>query len=291
MKLQLAKSLISTASGKQKIRTIDALIPKISYELGMKAQFQTKQGIQFNGVSAAQLNALRSELREEYGILPLQTIEAASYSMAMVVRFALGLSAAGGKVCAVAKDSLAGCIALATVRHLVNAGASAQVLLLVEDPTKISTELAQQALPLRKLQVPLPDLGAASEIDGFTEFLGSAHNVIFGTFAHETVGDEFVQGLSDLLNEERTPVHCIEAPAGVNPDSGAAFITPLFASSTLSLGAPFAGLYAGREYVGRHYLCDVSASAQLYRKHQCDDLSSLFSDQPVVQIFPIEPEE
>lgn len=257
----------------------------------MKAQFQTKQGVHFNGVSTAQLNALRNELRDEYGILPIQTIEAASYSMAMVVRFALGLSAAGGKVCAVAKDSLAGCVALATVRHLVNAGANAQVLLLVEDPTQISAELTRQVAPLKKLQVPLPDLGAVSEIDGFTEFLSSAHNVIFGTFAQETIGDEFVQGLSDLLNEERTPVHCIEAPAGVDPDSGAALATPLYASSTLSLGAPFAGLYAGRDYVGRHYLCDVSASAQLYRKHQCDDLSGFFSDQPVVQILPIEPEE
>jgi NAD(P)H-hydrate repair Nnr-like enzyme with NAD(P)H-hydrate epimerase domain len=253
----------------------------------MEHTFQTKQGVQFNGASSAQVNALISDLNASFGISPAQTIEAASYSMAMVVRFALGLSAAGGQVCAVARDSMAGCVALATVRHLVNAGAKAQALVLLDDPNSASLEIQRQVTTLRHLGVQIPNLDSANEIDAFTQFLGEAHNVLFGTFGGTQSGDEFVQGLTELLNEERTPVHCIEAPAGIDPDTGKAGPVPLYASSTLSLGIPYSGLYEGRDFVGRHYLCDISASAGLYEKHACTPLNGLFSDQPVIQIYPI----
>lgn len=209
--------------------------------------------------------------------------------MAMVVRFALGLSASGGKVCSVAKDNLAGYVALATIRHLVNAGAESQVLLLLDDGGA-SPELTRQVTALEKLGVFLPDPGNAQEMDGFTEFLKSSHNIIFGLHSPGAPVDEFVTAVSELLNEERTPVHCIEAPPGLNVDDGTALPGALYASSTLSLGAPLQGLSKGKDFVGRHYVCDISFSRALYTKHG-SDLTGLFSDQPVIQIFPTASEE
>ncbi|MBX7145250.1 MAG: hypothetical protein K1X79_12420 [Oligoflexia bacterium] len=252
-------------------------------------QFRSREGFTFTGVTTSTLCSMQEAVRSELTVSDIQVVEAASYSMAMVVRFALGLSAAGGKVCAVVRDSLAGGVALATLRHLVNSGAQAQALLLTEDGS-CSPLVAQQAEILRRMNIPIPDIGNPTDVDGFTAFLGEAHNVIFGTHASHKTADEFLVGLCDLLNEERTPVHCIEAPAGVNPDSGTAHPSALYASSTLSLGAPYTGLFNGRDYVGRHYICDTSISAGIYQRHGCAALNQLFSDQPVVQIFPIEAE-
>jgi hypothetical protein len=58
----------------------------------------------------------------------------------------------------------------------------------------------------------------------------------------------------------------------------------------LSLGAPLKGLNPGKNYVGRHYLCDISFSHAIYQKHG-GDLSGFFSDQPVIQIYPLTTDE
>lgn len=255
----------------------------------LRAQFKSKDGFTFSGVTDATLQSLRKAVQDELGISEEQVIEAASYSMAMVVRFALGLSATGGKVCAVVRDSIAGSVALATLRHLVNSGAQAQALLLTEEAALSATFMHQVDI-VKRMGIPVPDLASPSDVDGFTKFLGEAHNVIFGTHASHNAAEEFLIGLCDLLNEERTPVHCIEAPTGVNPDSGNSLPSALYASSTLSLGAPYAGLFSAHDYVGRHYICDTSITGSIYLRHQCKTLNQLFSDQPVVQIFPLEQE-
>jgi hypothetical protein len=92
-------------------------------------------------------------------------------------------------------------------------------------------------------------------------------------------------GIIGVLNEGRTPVHAVELPGGIDPNSGKALGTSLFASSTLSLGAPLAGLSAGRDRVGRHYVCDVSLSKDLFDRAGVP-WSPIFAEQPVVQIFP-----
>lgn len=255
----------------------------------IQEQFKTKEGRTFRGFSSEAIQQMQQSLKTEYGISGQQIAEAASYSMAMVVRYALGLSAQDGKVCAVVNDTLAGCVALATIRHLVNAGCEAQALLIVEG-SELSSDLSAQIKPLTKMGVKLPDIGQANEVDQFTAFLSSSHNVIFGVHSNSPQADPFIAGISDLLNEERTPVHCIECPSGINPNTGAQLEKPLYASSTLSLGATLQGLHAGSDFVGRHYLCDISIPKQLYLQNG-QDLSQLFSDQPVLQIFPIKQEE
>lgn len=249
------------------------------------ADFKTKSGFEFQGFTRDSLLRMHEELASEFCLSKDVLAEAASYSMAMVVRFALGLSASGGKVCSVAKDTLAGYVALATIRHLVNAGAQAQVLLLLEEGASASPELTRQVTALEKLGVMLPDPGNADEMDSFTEFLKSSHNIIFGVYSPNGAPDEFITAVSELLNEERTPVHCIEAPPGLDVDNGSAVPGALYASSTLSLGAPLRGLNKGKDFVGRHYVCDVSFSRELYSKHG-PDLTGLFAEQPVIQIFP-----
>lgn len=248
------------------------------------SDFKTKAGLPVPGIGSEQAARLHQELRTTLHMSDAAITEAASYSMAMVVRFALGLSASGGKVCAIAKDSLAGWVALATIRHLVNAGVEAQVLVVPEE-TGLSLEAGRQIDALRALGVALPDAGSGDAMDEFTAFLGQAHNILMGAYVPGNSPEEFLLGICDVLNEDRIPVHCVECPPGLDADSGIALPKALYASSTLSLGAPLRGLNPGKEYVGRHYVCDISFSQALYASVGAD-LRQLFSEQPVVQIYP-----
>lgn len=252
-----------------------------------QASFHTKSGLNLPGISLASYQELWHELLSGYGLHSAQCIEAASYSMAMVVRYALGLSAAGGQVCCLAADTPAGWTALATLRHLTNAGAKG-IVIAAWDTQRLSIELELALKPLHMNGVPCRELAGLAK-DSACELFASCHNVICGLFERSPESPGSFDQLIETLNELQTPVHTIEAPLGVNADSGAALSCPLYASSTLSLGAPLQGLHSGHTFVGRHYLCDISIPPLLYRKYT-ENLGPLFAEQPVLQIFPSEEE-
>ncbi|NDC38643.1 MAG: hypothetical protein EBZ48_11405, partial [Proteobacteria bacterium] len=117
--------------------------------------------------------------------------------------------------------------------------------------------------------------------------LSSCHNCILGVGLTSEAPATFQASLVNVLSNLPTPVHCIQAPLGVDPDTGAVTNASLFASSTLSLGIPLRGLHSAREHLGRHYVCDISFARQQYMRDG-QDLSLLFADQPVVQLIAAE---
>lgn len=249
--------------------------------------FHTKTGFQFAGLQKAAMERMRCELVESYGISHAQIVEASSYSMAMVVRFALGLSATGGAVIALVNDSLAGWVAVATARHLANAGAKVTVVTpfeLTETKAKTMPELSRQLAPLSVMGIDHMSWTSAKENEFFNNQIQSSHNVICGLFAAGNTVSTLEDDITTILNEAKTPVHTVEAPIGLDVDSGQPTGKPLFASSTLSLGAPYKGLYFGNDYVGRHYVCDISLTKSIYEKEGVD-LTCLFAEQPVIQVF------
>lgn len=248
--------------------------------------FYAKSGLEFRGVSSAQMRKAREDLFNSYGLNSLQICEAASYSLAMVVRFALGLSASGGKVYTLVNDSLAGQVGLACARHLLNAGGQI-VAIPLSTVSQASDEFRLQLKVLEKMGA---EISPVDSLETVKEFLKNSHNFIFALYGAAVTSTFSMDELIETLNDSRTPIHCIEAPYGINVDTGETEDEPLFASSTLSLGAPYRGLFRAREFVGRHYICDISLTKSLYLS-MGDDLSSLFSDQPVVQIFPMKPEK
>ena len=254
------------------------------------ALFRTKNDTTLPAFSSAQLRVLHQSL-SDLGIEAEQIAEAASYSLAMVVRYALGLSAQGGQVGAVISNSLSGSVALATVRHLVNSGAVAQLILLA-DESSYTGHTGRQLSFLKKMHVAMCSwTGEPGEKPRMNSLLESCHNIICGFSDPLSSSLQAVDpALLELLNEASTPLHTIEAPFGINPDTGAPGPAPLFCSSTLSLGAPLAGLFTGSDYVGRHYLCDISLTPEMYQSCGAN-LAGLFAEQPVLQIFPLKPEE
>lgn len=246
-------------------------------------QYVSKSGVPVSGISQATFERLVGSLTREYGLTTTQIVESASYSMAMVVRAALGLSAAGGRICALATDSLSGWISIATMRHLANGGAD-PLIVLVAPQQQSSPELEQQLKPLGKMGVPIFDWAPSGNEKDFAALIESCHNIILGVTAIGTSTPAFQEPLVEILSELPTPLHCIQSPLGVNPDTGAVHKASIFASSTMSLGIPLAGLHPAREYVGRHYVCDISFARQQYIE-EGQDLTLLFADQPVVQLL------
>lgn len=247
--------------------------------------FQAKSGASVGGVSLEQYRAILEELQSTYLLSPLQISEAAGFSMAMVVRYALGLDAAGGQVMVLVRDCLSGTVAAAALRHLVNSGASGMIGLEMEPPETASPAYVAQLEALNALGVPIflfPQV-QRPELEGG---IADSHNVIVGLYdERDNNSVEALWPVLDVLNESATPIHSIGSPLDLDVDSGKPFKNPLYASSTLSLGLPFTGHAIAKDLVGRHYVCDISIPRALREKHEIYS-DYMFSEQPVLQIEP-----
>lgn len=212
-------------------------------------------------------------------------VEGASFSFAMVVRYALGLTAEGGTIGALVRDCRAGHIVIATMRHLLNAGAAgAQIVVISEPGIEQSDEMAEQLMVVGKLGANIFDYEPSGTNEDFESLLKGCHNLLVGTYcAEKRSSDAAILPLIEILNEFPTPGHCVEMPFGVDPDTGIAGPGAMYASSTLSLGLPLAGCEAGHDHLGRHYVADFGLTLEQYREVGYEG-SALFADQPVVQL-------
>jgi NAD(P)H-hydrate repair Nnr-like enzyme with NAD(P)H-hydrate epimerase domain len=252
--------------------------------------FSTQSGYEFPGLSSEVTSTLRSKLLSQLNLTPTHITEAASYSLAMVARYALGLSAERADVCVLANQSLSGAVSLATMRHLYNAGANSKLFYFKSASIENGAEKELRILKEMGIVPHMMDESNITEQDyaALIEAISASHNLVLGLYQQESKTN--YKRLIEILNEASTPVHCVDCPLGIDPDSGSPSASPLFASSTLSLGTVYAGLFSGDTYAGRHYLCDISLSKELYRSAGLD-LAPLFSEQPVIPIFPKKPKE
>ncbi len=247
--------------------------------------FITKKGTPLHAISTEQSQAIRLYLERDLGISPLQIAESAGSSMGMVVRSALGLSATDGQVAIFSADNLSGWIALVAARHLLSAGALPVVVLLASSLPQ-SNEQMTLLKPIEKNGVPIFDWSPTPDESALTTLLQSSHNAIVGAFDLFTMpSPEVCSALSTVLNEEATPLHSIQFPLGVNPSTGEAGNNPLYSSSTLSLGLPLKGAIKGNEFLGRHYLTDISIPRAGIPEIIAEQ-PVLFNEQPVVLISP-----
>ena len=213
----------------------------------------------------------------------LQICESAGFSMSMVVRYALGLSAKDGRILVIPGDNLAGLVAIATARQLFNSGT--EPIIIEIETTSQKSEIFQKCLQsLRRDGIILEKWTDRLLTPDFISLLSSCHNVICGLHDHRSQSWDTYSSLVEILNNQSIPVHAIHSPLGVDVNTGLRAATPLFASSTLSLGIPYCGLAVGHEYSGRHYLCDISVSRNIYKELNITD-QYLFSEQPVIRIY------
>lgn len=248
--------------------------------------FQDKYENKFGGVTLTELYDILETLNEKYYVSPIQVIESASFSMAMIIRSHLGLSAEGGNIVVVVKDNLAGALALATARRLYNAGTTSTIIIPKKELSELSKEFEYQAEAVSSLGLELIVIDPKENESELNEHFSNAHNVIMGTFDKDDSKDENLDFISNILNDLSTPIHSILCPHGLCPDTGKKLSVPIYSSSTLSLGIPLSGLNAAYDFLGRHYICEISIPKEL-ASQKANIPVTLFSEQPVCQIYKI----
>jgi NAD(P)H-hydrate repair Nnr-like enzyme with NAD(P)H-hydrate epimerase domain len=248
--------------------------------------FQTELGISLPDIESLSYLQLLDKLKNQIGIKQLQIEEAASFSMAMVLRVALGLDAKDAKLAVLVNESLSGAIALATARQLQNAGCEIKIIFVGK--TNLDSEILKEQLTFHDYnQTECFIWDSIDQNTDFNHLIADQHAVLVGLFQMEDViPSDFQNKLTELLNESNVPCHTIFAPLGFDWKTGTKNGTRLIASSTLSVGIPLSILTDLKDFIGRHYLCDVSIPNKLSNELGIQ-LPLLFSEQPVIQVFAI----
>ena len=240
--------------------------------------FYTKAGLMFPGFSLAQVQGIRRELVSKYEISWSQMAEGAAYSLAMVMRYSLGLSLLEAQVGVIVGGGFAGLVALAGARQMQNAGAGVR-LVRMDGALPNSPEIEAAMRTLNVMGVPQHGL------DDIESSLSGVHAVILAGVDVASNAQLLPPSVVEYLNESAVPIHCIDAPPGIDLETGTTLTGQIFAASTLAVGLPLAALHTAREVAGRIYLCDTSIPRELYKVANTN-LGRVFTEQPIQQIFP-----
>ncbi len=232
---------------------------------------------QVTGVSRETLMQLRARLQEEYSVSPLDVAQGAGYSIALVMRQALGLSCDGGNVVVFANETFSSLVTLTTLRHLTNGGCTGKIIFTC-DPTRVAGELERAAAPLEKAGIQLDHISCYNDGESLAETLNQSHAVLCGLSSLDQGLDATEETLIDILNELTAPVHCVDLPCGFAGQG-----KRLYASSTTAIGLPLQELYKQRDYTGRLYLADGGLPRPLLESMNLWH-GAYFGDQPVVPL-------
>lgn len=245
----------------------------------MAVKFQTKNGDILPGCNPLQWETRFKEASSD----TFSPIPSAAFSFAMVIRYALGLSSEGGCVAGFATDTPFGWIVLATLKHLADNGCNC-VAYLVQGAKGPTAELTSLCDSLKNRDCEVEQWNDPNS-PSWADRIGSFHNILCGLRSNDSELKNFQAKFGSIVNEEPVPIHSVGLPLGIDEDSGLSNETAVFSSSTISLGLPFTATHLSSEYVGRHYLCDISFSRKIYAELGYTG-APIFREQPVLQISP-----
>ncbi len=240
----------------------------------MSLYFTTESGITIPTIDSSSYHELLTRMVKEYEFSSTHLSEATSLSMAMVVRYSLGYDANKGSVISIISDSLTGYVATATLRHLVNGGAKGK-LVLADSNKKLSPELSKEITLAQNTGVQI--ITPKEAISQISEF----HCAMIGIFGGECLANPYFDNLVEEFNDKTIPVHSIVFPT----EDAIANQPKIYSASTLSLGIPLSETIKYYDFIGRHYLCDISIPQTIYQELGLKNCS-LFSEQPVIKLLP-----
>ena len=223
-------------------------------------------------------------------------IEAAAYSLGMVVRSALGLSASEAQLLFLVTPSFSGAVALAAARVLLHAGAD--ICPVSYAPARggaanadgsasgspWEAEFRRQCETLALLGRPPLERSAGELTATLEPEFPQAHAIVMGIVDPLPEPPPLLPGEQELiasLNEHPLPIHSVLIPLGLLEARMHTASRPLYSSSTLSLGVPLQVYRQEVQFLGRHYLGDISLPRSVLGPGY---EAPLFADQPVIQI-------
>jgi NAD(P)H-hydrate epimerase len=229
-------------------------------------------------ISVEQMKKVEQSMIENYGISRLQMMENAGLNLASLAREKfLYKKIREKKVIVVAgTDQNAGCV-LVAARHLSNWGVKVSIVL-SDTKGKFTAETIAQFSICQKMKIPF--------VDTFTK----PDLIIEGIKDAGFTGDpkEDTAKLIDQINNSGAPVVSIEAPTGLDLDTGNHGKPTVKAKATMALGIPKAGMFKlmATKYTGELFLADISVPPELYKSIQVETTPfyNVFSENPLVKI-------
>lgn len=229
-------------------------------------------------LSTEQMREVDRLMIEEYGILLIQMMENAGRNLADLAIAMLGGTVTDRSLLVLAGRGNNGGGGLVAARHLNNRGADVQVITAAPLET-------HDNIPAHQLQILLNMGVSISPLEeGWA--LPGADLLIDALIGYGLHGNPRgpVADLIRLSNGHPAPVLALDAPSGLDTNSGETYTPCVQATATLTLALPKAGLLAGpSEVVGDLYLADISVPPELYDALGFD-LPPLFAAGPLLHV-------
>jgi len=248
----------------------------------MHALFSTERGQEVPTCSyPAWQNAVKDLIDNELDS-SLQLAERCAFSLGMVIRYALGLSAEHAKVTIFAGDSLYSTVALSTAHHLLNAASDVTIV----SPCSPACGILHQSKLMAGLMArgaELIEWRSLEQWDEIHSIVEASHNVICAMADQKGAFAQLLYTFTEAMNESRIPVHSVGMTLGLDPVGSRAIAPLLYSSSTFSLGLPLEAITADPDTIGRHYLADLGWSADTYSRLHFSG-TPLFTEQPIIRL-------
>ena len=211
---------------------------------------------------------------EVYGIQLIQMMENAGRNLAELALQML--EGSGKKVAVLCGSGNNGGGGMVAARHLHNRGADVHLLRVGDSPLK--------EIPAQQWRI-LEKMGLRNEPD--FNLLG-ADLIVDAMIGYGLTGDPRpdVAAFIERANTSGKPVLSLDAPSGLDTNSGAPGKPCIHARNTLTLALPKIGLLStsARDVVGNLYLADISVPPELY-KHLDLDVTPVFLNGTIVPII------
>ena len=211
-------------------------------------------------LSTNQMREVDRLMIEEFDIQLIQMMENAGRDLALLAKRLLHGDLADRPIVVLAGRGNNGGGGLVAARHLLNWGAWVQVLL-THRPAEYSGVPAHQLGILTRMGLPI-----AWAEEGWE--LPPADLVIDAVIGYGLRGNpqDVAATLINLANSSMAPILSLDAPSGLDTESGVLHSPAIHAAATLTLALPKAGLLSedGRSAVGDLYLGDISVPPHLY---------------------------
>lgn len=212
-------------------------------------------------LTTSQMVEVDRAMIEDYGITLIQMMENAGRNLAHLARERfLGGDPRGRRVVALAGTGGNGGGALVAARRLHNYGALVSV---------VTTKTAEAFTPVPAHQLnSLRQMGLPIHVGALPDDFPSAHLVLDGVIGYSLRGAPRGTAADPIrwANDQPAPVLALDAPSGVDAATGAVHDPAIWATATMTLALPKAGLDdpAAAARVGELYLADISVPPDLY---------------------------
>jgi len=231
-------------------------------------------------LSRAQMVEVDRLMIEVYGIALIQMMENAGLRLAELARRLLGGKVAGKQVAVLCGTGGNGGGGMAATRHLSNWGANARAIL-AADPGSLRGAPAEQWRSLQALELIDAPATEPSRPDLIL-------NALIGYGLAGPPRGEPRRWIEWALAGQ-APVLALDAPSGLDADSGEPASPTIRAAATMTLALPKIGLRQSqaRPFVGALYLADIGVPPELYR-HLGLQVGPLFAQQAILRLDEVD---